>query len=743
MKNASKARPPAPSATTMQPPARLTPASALLATLGLLLVVLSTLPVYRLLATPETGLAGASTATQLDIYWDLIQAGLLLLLPVFLIGARFVPATVEAHLTRAGDRLASFPSVPYAAMLALIAAGLGTAFVLLVLEGLPNLIDAHAQLLHARYWAEGRLAGPPTDGGGFWLIQNSLFTENGWVSQYPPGHVAVLAVFIALGIPWASGPVMMAVTVFFGALAVERLLPGRRAVARLGALLLAVSPFFIAIGASYMNHVTTAAMVALGTYALLRAWHGRVAWSILAGAAFGLSLTTRPLSTVAMGAAIFLLVPFTAPAVGRAARFARITLLTVAGAAPFAALLMAYNRHFFGGPFTFGYEVALGPQMRLGLHRDPWGNMYGLREAIGYTSSDLMALGLNLMETPLPAVLVIGLFLLLVRRLEPGERVLAGWAMAPVVSNFFYWHHGLFMGPRMLAEAAPAWVFLFVVALAGLIGRLPPARAGARLQPRTGLITMTVAAMVFGLLVMAPQRVRSYGGEWMAMMRTPEPELDGAALVFVHDAWTARIGMTLASHGYSLDVVETLLRQNPTCRVQEMADAVAHGDRDRETRLYDTLDLEPRAHGFPEAVTISPGNRIRVSSAEPLTERCVVEARADTRGVLGLAPFLWRGALPGTARSGILYVQDLGPDRNRTAMEAFPGLAAYVYMMPDPAARAPVLLPYDEGMRALWQGGDDTSGPPAPAGRRPPLQNANPLQNATDLTASEGSPGGG
>ena len=55
------------------------------------------------------------------------------------------------------------------------------------------------------------------------------------------------------------------------------------------------------------------------------------------------------------------------------------------GGAPFALALAAYNRALFGAPSRFGYEAAFGPAHGLGFHRDPWGNLYGLREAVAYT----------------------------------------------------------------------------------------------------------------------------------------------------------------------------------------------------------------------------------------------------------------------------------------------------------------------------------------------------------------------
>jgi hypothetical protein len=678
------------------------PASWLRRAFGLALAVLAVLPVYRLLDHPDTGLAGSSTVTQIDIYHELLLAGLLLLLMLFVMGARFVPASLERRLAALGGWLASLPLLPFAAVLSLMSLALGSVFVLRVLEGLPNLIDAHAQLLHARFWAEGRLAGPTTDDGGFWAIQNALFTERGWVSQYPPGHVAVLAAFMRLGVPWLAGPLLMGITVFFGALLIERLLPGRAAVARFGAALLAVSPFFIGLGASYMNHVTTAAGVVVAAYALVRAWQGRPAWALAAGAAFGFALAARPLSTAAMAAALVLSVPFIAPAAARNRRFITTGLLLAVGAAPFVALLMAYNHYFFGNPFVFGYEVALGPQMSLGFHRDPWGNVYDLRAALGYTAADLLALGVNLLESPLSAVLVVGGFLLVQPRLAPGERVLVAWASAPLAANFLYWHHGLFMGPRMLHEAAPAWTFLFAVALVGLIGRVPATASFRGLSWRSGAVTTTAGAMLLSLLFLAPQRLVSYGGSWLPSMRTPAPAVSEPALVFVHGAWSGRIALSLAAARYRLDIIETLMRQNPTCRVHELAMAAVRSDRAAQDSILAQLDTVPRASALPHHLPVAPGSIVRVAGGERLTPACQREARADRSGIVDVAFLLWRGDLPGAAPRGPMFVRDLGPERNERLIARHPDRVPWVYAMPDPDAAAPVMIPYADAMTRLW-----------------------------------------
>ena len=95
------------------------------------------------------------------------------------------------------------------------------------------------------------------------------------------------------------------------------------------------------------------------------------------------------------------------------------------GGAPIAVLLGWYDQRLFGSPLRLGYLAAFGDRHRLGFHMDPWGYAYGLRDAIGFTSSDVLAAGVQLFETPFPATAVIGLWLL------AGSRVPRGVGRAP------------------------------------------------------------------------------------------------------------------------------------------------------------------------------------------------------------------------------------------------------------------------------------------------------------------------
>jgi hypothetical protein len=683
------------------PAARVVRASA-----GCALAALAVAPAYRLLARPETGLAGAATVDMASTYATLIVAGSALTAIVALIAARTVRAdTVEGAWLRFTAWILQPSSRRFAATLALIAFAAATVVHFAVLRGQPNLIDGMGQLLHARYLAEGRLSGPPLADGAFWHAQQTLFTDAGWLSQYPPLHVLLLAAGVKSGLLWATGPLMLAAAAFFTALAAERLLPWHRATARLGAALAAVSPFLLAHAGAFTSHTTAAALAAAAVYCTARVAAGDARWSLGVGAALGALLATRPLSAVTLGAvlvaALLLWQPIRAgdarvrPALPRVAAAA-------AGTLPFALLLAAYNAHFFGAPWRFGYTAALGADGGLGFGVDPWGNAYGLREAVGAASAELMSLNLFLLETPLPTVAIVGGFLALARRLEPGTWVLAGWAIAPVFAGLGYWHHGLFMGPRMLNESAPAWCVLAAVAAVWWVRRAPA--RGTRTfgyAPRPGIAVALAVACVLGVAVLGPLRLSTYRQERPAALA-----LAGAAtglpLVFVHGGWTARLGARLAASGMRLDSVETALRQNTTCAVHRYADARERGavlpalDFARRAAPRDAADPLARLR----AVELSRGNRARVAHGEPFGADCAREAQADRAGVLDVTPLLWQGDLPGLRARGPMFARDLGPERNAALIAAQPARTPYL-LLADADGRLS-LEPYDAAAFRLW-----------------------------------------
>lgn len=672
--------------------------------LGAALAVMIVLPVHRVLSGRQTGLAGEATVAAADVGHAFLWTGSAVVILVAVLAGCLLPAgRVEAAVEVLRGTLARARPLPIALVAGGLALLLSAAFARFVLDARPTHLDAMSQLLHARFIAAGMAAGPTDVDPAFWQIQNGVITPRGWVSHYPPGHVLLLALGMLAGTVWLIGPLMVGLAAFFLALLVIRLLPERPATARAGALLVASSPFLVCLGASYMNHAPTLAALAAAIWFADRALEHGAQWSSAAGIAAGFAFSIRPLTALAVAGVVLPILW-----AGRLSRFARYSAAAVLGAAPFLAGVGFYNAYFFGSPTRFGYEAALGPSAGLGFGRDPWGNVYGAVEAIGYTAADLLALGVALLESPASPVLLVALLLLLAPRLGRAERIFAAWAVAPVAANALYWHHGLYMGPRMLYEAAPAWLLLAVIAVSRAWSHARTFRMAGRMRTSLAGGAVCTLALAFWL---APQRAAGHAPAPTDITAVDIAVPAAPALVFVHDAWTARLAMQLAATGMRLDSVETALRQNATCEVQALVDALTAGDRDGYAAHLARLDLDPRADRLPPRVRLTTGNSIRVDPAAVPTPSCIRQVTADRNGILDLAPLVWRGDLPGGPVRGTLFVRDLGPEANAELIARMPERRPFLLHTPHDGA-VPVLLPHEQGMVRLWH---DTDVPPAEA----------------------------
>ena len=333
---------------------------------------------------------------------------------------------------------------------------------------------------------------------------------------------------------------------------------------------------------------------------------------------------------------------------------------------PFALGFGLFNARFFGSPFTLGYVAASGPNHGLGFHEDPWGRLYTPIQAVGYSSAELVSLGRELLGGPVPLAAVIGVFLLVAPRLERGVRVIAAWALLPLLASALYWHHDLVFGPRMLGEAAPAWTALAVIATAGLIARVAPDRGGRGARwAGDALALAAVFVLGYGLAVGAPGRLARFTGRLGAR---PHVEASNApTLAFVHEPWADRLGGRLAGRGMRLDSIRTVLTRFHPCQVEAGLD------------------------GIPP------------SRAGPVCER---EQAADRLPSLGITSLLWMGDLPGLPAEGVMWARDLGPERNLALIGLHPGRVPKVLLPPPAAGGEWRLVPYEEGMSAIW--------PPAP-----------------------------
>jgi len=669
-------------------PARAAAADASRRAIGLVLLALVVLPAFRLLDPADfvEGLMFRSGEANWRFTWGFGPAGwrTAAVLALAVVAALATRGRAAALCGRVGAALGRAPAALVAALAALVGAGLTVYVAFAVFDLRTVLNDASVQLIQARYFAAGRLAGPPLALPEFWSIQFMVQTAAGWVAQYPPGHAALLAGGLLAGGPWITMAAAVGGTGAVLVPAFDRLFPDDRGMARAAVLLTMLSPLTLGLAAGYMSHATLAAAASVALCLGLRASKGGAGWAVAAGACVGLMVTLRPVTGLVLGVLLTAGLWLAASDGGLADAAARPALLRrlgawAAGGVPFAIAFGWFNARFFGSPLTLGYVAASGPSHGLGFHEDPWGRMYTPTDAIGNSSAELLSMSRELFGTAVPLVALIGAFLLLARRLGRGERLIVAWALLPLLASALYWHHDLVFGPRMLGEAVPAWSALALIALVGLtrLIRGRPAPHPARVWASDAFVIASTLAIVIGLGLGAPELLAMRGARVGPYPRVRE---ERPSLVFVHESWGDRLGARLAARGLRLDSVRTLLTRWNPCQLEAGL-------------LGDTVE---------QAI---PTCR-REDASDELNRRF---------GGLGLTGLLWLDDLPGLPARGVLWVRDLGPERNRAVLAAESGRVP-LFALPR-AAGSWEIVPYEQGLGTYWAtpaGAGGSSGLPPP-----------------------------
>lgn len=548
--------------------------------------------------------------------------------------------------------------------------------------GNPQLIDEMAQLFQARVFASGRLAAPPPALPEFFLFAQTWLTAAGWVTQFPPGHAALLAGAMLVGYPEVVNPVLGGLDLVLVFL-LARALYGRT-VALVSAVLWLASAWVLFMSATYMNHATatTFALAAWASTWVPRRLGARHA--VLTGLCLAAAAATRPLDAVA--AAV--------PVLVRLIRTRRVAVWAglVAGALPVGLAWGFYNWRLFGAPWTMGYTVFQGAGVGLGFHVDPWGNLYTPLVALSNVVVAVRRLHIALYQWPIPAVLPLAVWALAARQWRLGDLVVGLGVVAGPALYFFYWHSGFYPGPRFYYIAAPFLVIGTARAICWLwrLARRAPHRAIAW---DWSFATFTLVVLVWSTAALVPQRVREYRAELSSLKRHPERALHDAgiqqALVLVPESWGARVIVRLWTLGASPALVERAYHRIDTCDLALFGQRAAaeHWAAPDVVARLDRVLHETTVPAPPVSDWIDPTIRLRARSALP--QDCVKELARDRRGLALLGPLAWRNSL--SLDSGLVFARDWFEDDARL-LEAYPGWDVWRYAPPpnDPTG-APVL----------------------------------------------------
>lgn len=470
-----------------------------------------------------------------------LTLGAAIILPVLYLATRLAP---RIHRPAAVPRVLFLWSIPLPILLAsLFALELTLAAIIStsVFERIPHVQDSIAQLFHAKILARGHLTAPSPPLPQFFTQQHVIVAAGRWYSQYPPGHIGVLALGVLAGAPWLVNPLLGALTVVTLYFVGRELWDDRTG--RLCAVLGLLSPFVLFMSSEFMNHASALLGTTLFILCFARSLRlSSVLWGLAAGLALGFVGTIRPFSAagVALPFAVFGLWQLLAC---RRRQLLAPVLAMCAGVGVMVGLLLAFNSATNGSALVFGYHVLWGRGHDPGFGHSGWGEPHTPLAGLLNTFENLVGLNQYLFEWPFPSLLFVAMLFAL-RARNRWDALLLASGVSLAVFQFCYWYQDLCFGPRFLYEASVTWLALtargMLAAFDKVAGEPDPTVRGRR---HRFLVSVLAVGWAIGLGISVPARVRDYADAYWGVDRTLLNALERQhireGLVFVKSAYGA------------------------------------------------------------------------------------------------------------------------------------------------------------------------------------------------------------
>lgn len=441
---------------------------------------------------------------------ELLGAGLMALahLGAAVLAALALPAD---HASRLGDRLSGWLASDRGPELAVRFAACATtvlaaALAFGVYQQHPHVPDEVVYLFHARYFAAGELGMPLPRPAEAFDIDLMFTAGNRWFSPVPPGWPAMLSAGVWLGIPWLINPLLAGLNILLTPRVLEPFTD--RPTARVGALLLALSPWHLFLAMSLLPHTFSLSCALLAAVAVAR-WRSsdRLGWAVAGGLATGVTSLIRPLE----GLAIAVLLGLWSLSGARWSRRFAGGLAYTLGTALTGALTLPYNAALMGSASRFPImaytdqlygpgtnALGFGPNRGLGWSGlDPFPG-HGPLDVVVNANFNFFSLNLELLGWASGSLLLLAAWLLH-WRLRRGDRLLLAAIASVIGLHCFYWFSG---GPDF---GARYW-FLIIVPALGLSARAFTAVAATGDRPAGRSLVAVLALGLGGMLVFVPWR---------------------------------------------------------------------------------------------------------------------------------------------------------------------------------------------------------------------------------------------
>jgi 4-amino-4-deoxy-L-arabinose transferase-like glycosyltransferase len=220
------------------------------------------------------------------------------------------------------------------------------------------IVDEDAYLTQTFLFRAGRLS---YEGSGIPAPHMTVETAGRAVSKYPPGNALFLLPFTLFGwrAVFVSGLLLALAGTCLFRLILRRLAPEADPA---WSLLYLFYPAVVLFSRTIMSDLLAATLVLAAFYCLLRSGagarmsadaHGRARMALVSGLVLGLACLVRYSNAVFVPVFLALLAGVARTNTDEHGRIRRAMLLFVAGFAPPAGLILAYNAYAYGAPFSF------------------------------------------------------------------------------------------------------------------------------------------------------------------------------------------------------------------------------------------------------------------------------------------------------------------------------------------------------------------------------------------------------
>ena len=356
------------------------------------------------------------------------------------------------------------------------------------LDGIPHVTDEIVYTLQSRIFASGSRTAPAAD-------VPSMLSYPFWVTgpdshaAFPFGWPMLLAVGERVGLGWLVNPLLMGVAVVL-TWAIGRRVAEEPA-ARLAAVLVAVSPALVLLGASRMSHTSVMVALLAAVWTVLAVRDTRRA--LLGGLAVAYCVLARPFDALVVGGPVLVWGLWSLPPKWR------FRIAWVAPSAVAAAGVLLDNHLINGSWATFPADAFYATW----LPERPGCNALGFGPDIGCVPvngelghSFLGALGQAWDRAVLLDRLVLGMPGGLVAGMVAAVGLRRPIFVVPLglvaVGHLLYWSPGMAYGPRFWMLGVPA----LCLGMAAAAHRFSAGRPWARLLP-VGAVAMSMGGLAY------------------------------------------------------------------------------------------------------------------------------------------------------------------------------------------------------------------------------------------------------